>query len=111
MEALDGRLLGRVLRWRLDDSDDESCIVEESEKDLDGINPIYVKRYPKAARALLTSGHFIASSGPELWLLLREPTGKLMNLKITLFHTAYDGFEALGVLEDWLKGEVDRLGA
>ncbi len=112
LAKLDGRLLGRVLAGKLDDTDDETCIVEEDDDELDGVNPIYVKRYPKAARSLLTSGHFIASSGPEVWLLTRDAKGAQMNWGITLYHAAPDGFEQIATsIEAWLEVEVRRVEA
>lgn len=110
-DALRGRLLGRVLSGQLHDNEDEACIVEEDEQDLDGVNPVYVGRYPRAARAVLSSGHIVASSGPELWVLLRDAKGAKMSWSITLYHAGYEGFEALGTLEAWLDGELQRLGA
>lgn len=109
--ALDGRLLGRVLSERLHDTDDEACIVEPNDKDLDGVNPIYVARYPKAARKVLEAGHFIASAGSELWILMRDAKGQKMSWTIHLYHAGYEGFEALGTLEEWLAFEVARLAA
>jgi hypothetical protein len=110
LAALDGRLLGRVLAGRLDDTEDEACIVEEDDDELDGINPIYVRRYPKAARKFLESGHFVASAGPELWLIMRDAKGALMNWNIVVYHIGYEGFEELGSLEGWLSFELERLG-
>ena len=110
--ALEGRLLHRVLTGKLHDSEDETCIVEPDDDELDGVNPIVVKRYPKAARALLEAGHFVASAGPEVWLILRKADGAQMKWGITLYHIAPDGFEQLATsVEAWLEGELARVEA
>lgn len=111
LAKLEGRLLGRVLTGRLHDSEDEACLVEEGDTELDGVNPIYVGRYPKAARAVLTDGHIVASSGPEVWVILREAKGAKMSWNILLHHAGPEGFEELGNLEAWLAHEVERFGA
>ena len=111
LAKLEGRLLGRVLTGRLNDTEDETCLVEPGDDDLDGVNPIYVDRYPAAAKKVLTSGHFVAASGPEVWLQIRDAKGAKMSWDIHLFHTAPEGFESLGTLEAWLAYEVARVDA
>lgn len=111
LQALEGRLLGRVLAGRLNDNDDEACICEEGEPVLEGVNPVYLGRYPRAAREHLESGHIVASSGTEHWVIRREAKGAPMNWGIRLFHCDHDGFEELGSsVEAWLAFELDRLG-
>lgn len=108
-----GRLLGRCLSGTLHDGD-EPAEVEDGDDDLDGINPVYVKRYPKAAQKLLREvkpGNFVASSGPEVWFLLWDAKGAKSSWNITLHHAAHDGYEALGTLEAWLAAEVSRVEA
>jgi hypothetical protein len=112
LAATEGRLLHRVLRGRLFETDDETCIVEPDDDELDGINPIVVKRYPKAARKLLLAGHIVAADGPEVWLILRKADGEQMSWGITLYHLAPEGFEELAPsVEAWLAGELERARA
>lgn len=110
MAALEGRLLGRVLSGAMHDGD-EAAEAEEGD-DVDGINPVYIHRYPKAAQKpmkLVKPSCFVASSGPEVWFVLWDAKGAVSSWPITVYHAAHDGFETLGTLEAWLTAEVVRL--
>jgi hypothetical protein len=115
LSALEGRLLGRALSGKLHDTEDESCEWEEGDDDLDGINPIYVKRYPKESRKLIGEVRptcFVASSGPEIWFILWEAKGHVSSWPISIHHAAYDGYELISpTLEGWLSAEVARVEA
>ena len=82
----------------------------ERDKELDGINPVYVKRYPKHAQKLVAEvrpTHFVASSGPEIWFILLEAKGAPSSWNVSVHHAAYDGYELLSpTLEGWLANEV-----
>ena len=110
LAPLEGRLLGRLLSGRPNDTDDETCEVDERDKELDGINPVYVKRYPKHAQKLVAEvrpTHFVASSGPEIWFILLEAKGAPSSWNVSVHHAAYDGYELLSpTLEGWLANEV-----
>lgn len=60
-KALKGTLLLRLLEDRPHDGD-EAVVMDEDDDDLEGVNPIHLKHYPKAARKGLKLGHIIASS-------------------------------------------------
>lgn len=113
--ALEGRLLGRLLAGKPHDTDDEVTEVEEGDDDLDGINPVYVKRYPKAAWKLIAQVKptcFVASSGPEIWFILWEAKGAASSWNISVHHAAYEGYELISpTLEGWLTAEVARVEA
>lgn len=108
---LEGRLLGRLLAGALHDNDDEACILDEGDEVEPGVNPVYLRRYPKPAREHLEAGHIVASAGTEHWVIRREAKGAPSSWGISIYHTSYDGFEHLGdSVEAWLAFELDRLG-
>lgn len=111
LDALDGRLLGRCLTGRLHDGDE----AEEAEEgdDVDGINPVFIRRYPKEARKPMGQVRptcYVASSGPEVWFILWQAgKGTISTWNVSVHHAAPDGYEVLGEsLEAWLDGEVER---
>lgn len=112
LRALEGRLLGRCLTGRLHDGD-EPVEVEEDDEELDGINPVYVRRYPREARGplqLVKPSNFVASAGPELWFILWDAKGAVSKWNISVHHAAPDGYEVLGeTLEQWLASEVEHV--
>ena len=96
-KALKGTLLLRLLEDRPHDGD-EAVVMDEDDDDLEGVNPIYLKHYPKAARKGLELGHIIASSDADVWYVTREPDGTTK-----VFHAHPESLEALGdSLADWL---------
>ena len=108
--ALEGRLLGRCLSGALHDGD-EACEVEPGSTDLEGINPVYIARYPKEARKPMKEvrpSHFVASSGPEVWFILMGDGATSSARNISVHHAAYDGYEVIAErLEDWLRSECE----
>ncbi len=110
LAAFKGRLFGRCLTGSMHDGD-EAVEVDDKDDDLDGINPVYIRRYPKPAQKpmkLVKPTNFVASKGPEVWFVLWEVQGNCSSWPITLHHAAYDGYEMLGTLESWLAAEVAR---
>jgi hypothetical protein len=76
---------------------DEAVVVEENEE-IDGVNPIHLKYYPRAARKGLELGHIIASSDADVWYVTREQDGTTK-----VFHAHPESHGLLGdSLPDWI---------